>query len=1089
MNRRVVGTVQVALLLVVASYAPRVWAQVAGGTVQGTITDAVGAVIPNATVTIKNVDTGVGSPVTTNEQGVYHVANLVPGKYDIQATAPGFTEELRTGLTLTVGEVAVIDIHMAVQGRSEKVEVQEAEVGVDSATSTVQGVIDSRTVRELPLNARDWTQLATLEPGVTTTRTQVGLNSGKAQRGFGTQLTISGGRPQQNNYRLDGVSINDYSNGAPGSVLGVDLGVDAVEEFSVLTSNYPADYGRSSGGVVNAVTRSGGNAFHGDAYEFLRNSALDARNYFDYNANGAPSKPPFKRNQFGGSAGGPIIKDRTFIFGDYEGLRQSLGVSKVDTTPTSAARNGAFGTVDPYILGFLNAFYPLPNQSVGPNDATGNYVFSGQQITHENYFTTRVDHHLTPTDTMVGTYVLDLADIVQPDELNNKKTGFNSRRQVLTLEETHVFNASVVNAARFGLSRVVANGGNTFLSSNPASADTSYGLVPGKYAPDVQVPGITEFTGGLGSISAYDFHWTSIQFYDDAFLTKASHNIKFGIAVERIRSNETAFTDPTGVIAYNDLNTFLSNSAPSSFTATIPDTIGPRHFRQTLVGPYVQDDWRVKPNLTVNMGLRYEFATVLSETDGKLATLRSLTDATPHLGAPLMENPTKLNFEPRFGFSWDPSKKGKLAVRGGFGMFDVLPLPYQFELLQAFTSPFIKIGVSTNLANGAFAPPSAPGSAYNAIFPVQDSTLRQTYLQPNPKRNYVMQWNFNVQKELMDGLTVTVGYVGSHGVHQPYRVEDANIVLPTATPAGYMWPNPIGSGSRLNPNWGQIAAIFWEGKSSYNGFQTKIKKNMSHGIEIGASYTFAKSLDSSSTSLVGDAFLNSVSSLPWFDIRRSWGPSDFDIRHNLVINYSWELPQAKSLQGVLGWLANGYEIGGIFQASTGTPFTVGFGGDALGLNSTDPTLDVPSVLNTPDCRSLTNPGSINYVKTNCFTIPQATPQVAANCVQANGDPNSCLNLLGNLSRNKLYGPSLLNLDFSVFKNNRIPRISETFNAQFRVEFFNVLNHTNFSPPTDNLAIFDGSGNPLGPQYGGNGGQLTSTATSSRQVQVALKFIW
>jgi hypothetical protein len=1071
------------------------FAQVTGATVQGTIVDASGAAIPGVQLIFRNVGTRVERNLSTNEQGFYQAVNLPPGTYEIEASATGYKKQLRTGLVLTVGQSAQLDLKMPVAGRTESVEVHAADVGVELANSSLKGVVDSRTVRELPLNARDWTQLATLEPGVTSTRTQVGLNSGKAQRGFGTQLTISGGRPQQNNYRLDGISINDYSNGAPGSVLGVDLGVDAVQEFSVITSNYPAEYGRTSGGVVNAITRSGSSKFHGTAYEFLRNSALDARNYFDLDANGEPSKPPFKRNQFGVSGGGPIIKDKTFIFGDYEGLRQSLGITKVVTTPTLDSRNGVFGPVDPTVLRFVNAFYPLPNQPFAPGSATGSFLFSGQQVTHENYYTTRVDHHFTNANTMAGTYVFDVADIEQPDEMNNKSTGFDTRRQIFTLEDTHIFGPRLVNAIRFGISRVVANGGNTSLTNNPAAGDVSYGIVPGKFAPDVLVPGITEFSGGLASISTYHFHWTSIQAYDDAFLSLGSHSLKFGLSFERIRSNETAFTDPTGVFGYSSLDEFLANGAVDSFTATVPNTITPRRFRQTLIGPYIQDDWRVRPNFTVNMGLRYEFATVLGETEGKLATLRNLTDVNAHLGEPMMGNPTKLNFEPRVGFSWDPTRSGKTAVRGAFGIFDVLPLPYQFELLQAYGAPFIQIGVATNLAPGSFAPASNPNSAYNAIFPTQNATLRQTYLDPQPKRNYVMQWNLNLQREVFEGWTAMIGYVGSRGLHQPYRVEDADIVMPTLTSAGYMWPNPIGSGTRLNPNWGQVAGIFWTGKSSYNSFQAKVNKRVTHGFQIGGAYTWAKSLDSSSASLVGDAFLNSISSLPWFDIRRSYGPSDFDIRHNLVINSSWELPGNKSLGGVLGWLTNGYELGAILQASSGTPFTVGFGGDALGLNSTDPTLDVPSVLNTPNCQSLVNRGQVNYVKTECLIIPRSTPAIAANCVQANDpvtglpDPNSCLNLMGNLGRNRLVGPGLLNLDFSVFKNNKIPRISETFNAQIRLEFFNVLNHTNFAPPTDNLAIFDGAGNPLGPQFGGSGGQITATSTSSRQIQVAVKFIW
>ena len=1076
-------------------------AQVAGGTIQGNISDPTGAVMSNVTVSVRNTGTDIGTSVVSNSHGFYQVPNLIPGDYRIVVSAPGFVTEVRTGLTLTVGAIVLTDIKMALRGLTEKVDVQGTQQGVELATSTVSGTVGSTAVRELPLNARDWTMLSTLEPGVLTTRTQTGLNAGKGQRGFGTQLTISGGRPQQNNYRLDGISINDYSNGAPGSVVGVDLGVDAVEEFSVLTSNYPAEYGRSSGGVINAVTRSGTNNVHGDAYEFLRNSAFDARNFFDL----THQPPSFKRNQFGAAAGGPIKKNRAFIFGDYEGLRQGLGVTRVDFVPSIAARSGQLCNapdcstsntipVDRGVSKFINAFYPLPNGPLlcpftscvpGTGD-TGTFTFAGQQITNENYGTTKVDHKLSDTDSLAGTYVFDDAGINQPDELNNKQTGFNSRRQVATLEETKIFSPRFVNAVRFGYSRVVANIGLTSLAGNPASGDASFGTVPGHAAADVSVPGITEFTGGLGSLSTYHFHWNSLQAYDDAFVTHGLHSTKFGISIERIRSNQVAFTDPNGVFVFNSLPEFLQNtgfgpeSVGPTLTATIPNTITERGFRQTIFGVYVQDDWRVRPNLTLNLGLRYEMATVPTEVQGKLSNLRNLGDATPHLGNPLFSNPTLRNFEPRVGFSWDPFKDGKTAVRAGAGLFDVLPLPYELELLEAFSAPFVQIGVGTSLPPGSF-----PSAGYAAIS-ASPTTLRYTYIESHPKRNYVAQWNLNIQRELAPNLTLLIGYVGSHGVHQPFRVEDADIVLPAATPAGYLWPSPRGSGIRLNQNVGQIGALFWQGNSSYQALEVKLQKHMSHGVDIGGSYTWGKSIDNSSASVVGDAFTNAVSSLPWFDTRRSKGLSDFDVRHNAVIHYTWEVPNPK-WSGFTGWLASGYELGGIFEISTGTPFTVGFGGDALGLNSTDPTLDVPSVLRGKSCNgALTNPGSVTYVKTECLVVAPVTPAIAARCVAVpNADGSTgCLNLLGNLGRNSLIGPGLINLDFSLFKNNKIRRISEDFNIQFRAELFNVLNHTNFAAPTDNLAVFDGSGAPVA-----GAGQLTSTVTPSRQIQFAVKFIW
>src|SRR5437016_782866 len=312
-------------------------AQVAGGTITGTVVDSSGRVIPNAGVSITNTATGINRSVTTNEDGLYIAPNLLPASYELTFTAPGFRTDVRTGIELTVGATVTLNTTMQVGGTKETVQVQTEPPDVQLNTSDISAVVNATTVRELPLNGRSWTDLAALQPGVDTIHTQPDFSAGtdRGNRGFGQQLTISGARPQQNNYRLDGVSVNDYANGSPGSVLGGSLGVDAIQEFSVLTSNYSAEYGKTSGGVVNAITRSGTNQIHGSAYEFLRNSALDARNFFD-----AGGVPPFKRNQFGGSAGGPIQKDRTFVFGDYEAVRQSKGVSVLDIVPSAAARAG-----------------------------------------------------------------------------------------------------------------------------------------------------------------------------------------------------------------------------------------------------------------------------------------------------------------------------------------------------------------------------------------------------------------------------------------------------------------------------------------------------------------------------------------------------------------------------------------------------------------------------------------------------------------------------------------------------------------------------------------------------------------------------
>ncbi len=432
----------------------RAGAQVAGGMLSGRIADASGRGVPNVRVSTKNVATNETRVITTNEDGLYTAPSLLPGTYEVTASAAGFTEA-RTTVTISAGAEQVVNLILRVEKASPAVQISSGS-SAQPGSSTVSGVVSSTKVRELPLNARSASDLAALQPGVAAARTQT---TGEAQRGFGTQMTISGGRPRQNNYLLDGISLNDYSNGPPGSALGVNLGVDSVEQFSVLTSNYPAQYGRSSGGVINAVTRSGTNDFHGDVYEFLRNSALDARNFFDANV------PPFRRNQFGGSLGGAIQKNRTVIFGDYEGLRQSLGLTHVDTVPSAAARAGSLSSgqvVDPTALRFINAFYALPNGPLLGSGETGIYTFAGQQITPEDYWTTKLDHKFSEKDTLSGTYVFDNAHVRQPDELNDKRTGYDSRRQVVTLAASHTFSPQLLNSVRVGISRVVATTGLTF---------------------------------------------------------------------------------------------------------------------------------------------------------------------------------------------------------------------------------------------------------------------------------------------------------------------------------------------------------------------------------------------------------------------------------------------------------------------------------------------------------------------------------------------------------------------------------------------------------------------------------------------------
>lgn len=1106
-------------------------AQVTGGTISGTVTDTTGRVVANARISFANVETGVSREVTTNDEGFYSAPNLLAGTYNVKFTAPGFNTEAKSGITLTVAASVTLDQTLRVGSITETVSVQSEVPAVQTSSSDISAVVNATTVRELPLNGRSWTDLAELQPGVNAIHTQPDFSAGtdRGNRGFGQQLTISGARPQQNNYRLDGVSLNDYANGAPGSVLGGNLGVDAIQEFSVITSNYSADYGKTSGGVVNAITRSGTNQIHGSVYEFLRNSRLDAKNYFD---DPTQSIPPFKRNQFGGAIGGPIVKDHTFFFADYEGIRQSKGISTVATVPSENARAGILSsgnvTVDPNAAAYLTFWHlPDPTSPVLANGDLGLYTFAGQQIVNENFLTTRVDHRFSDKDSLFGTYMFDRTPYSSPDGLNNVEFDTLTSRQFLAIEETHLFTPSFANSIRIGGNHEAVNNNQSLKAINPDAARTDLGVggtaFAGRAASQVFIDGgTTAFSGGIGGSPTYYYHWNSMQAYDDAFSTKGKHSIRFGGAIEWMMLNVTAATDPNGIWRFGDLGSFLTNN-PSKFQGGIASTLSPRNLRQTLFGIYLQDDWHVNSGLTLNLGLRYETSTVPSETSGKIANLRNISDPLPVCGrvvagqcsgsGSFFANPTLHNFEPRVGFAWDPLRNGKTAVRGGIGLFDVQPLPYQFILMTTQSAPFFSYTAVNSPGQGTF---------FSGLTSFPANTLRSTYVEPHPKRNYIMQWNLNIQQQITPTLSGMIAYVGSRGIHQPFKVDEADLVIPTKTPYGYLWPqvdvlgniyvpgqcdqtDPNGSDAAqcappnpINPNFGSVRGLFYEGHSYYNAMEVQLVKRMSHGFQVQGTYTWSKSMDTSSASVAGDTFGNSISSLHWFDTRLSRGLSDFNVGRAFVVNGTWELPTPKSLSAPAQWALGGWQLGLIFTASDGAPFsaTWGTGADPAGTLSSDDWA-FPNRLGGPGCKTLTNPGNPNnYVKTECFQVPQApNPQFwSANCNPAPpslGGPLvagdlSCFNLRGNAGRNILISPGVASLDFSVFKNIYIKRVSERFNIQFRAEMFNILNHPNFAPPVtpDNTDIFDGTGASTGVA-----GLLTKTTTTAREIQFAVKVIF
>src|ERR1700738_5349478 len=776
---RVMTAWSVAALLGLLTICTGSRAQVSTAKLSGTVMDASGAAVANASVSITNLSTGITREITTNGSGVYIAPSLAPSVYSVKVSGTGFKTEIRSQITLNVGENVELNFTLTVGSVSQQVVVSEAAPQVDLTSATLSDVVNGKEIRQLPLNGRSWTDLASLSTGVTIIQTQAPVSaSDRPKRGLGGELSISGGRPQQNSYLLDGININDYSNAGPGSILGGNLGVDAIQEFNVFTINPGAQYGRTSGGVISAITRSGTNQFHGNAYEYLRNSALDAKNFFDV------TRQPFRLNQFGGSAGGPIHKDKTFIFGDYEGVRQTKGFTSVVNVPTAAARAGQLTTgnvaPDPAVARFITAFYPLPNGQITGD--IGTYSVAGPQITSENFFTVKVDHTFSAKDSIGIVYLFDTNPSSQNDEMNNKIISSKVRRQTVSILETHIFSPSLANTAHIGYNRDNAGSPYSATAVNPAAADLSYGFVPGDSAGQVQVGGIVTFSGGLSAANPLLFRWNSWQAYDDISLAKGIHSFTFGANIERIQDNQLSSDTPGGFYQFGSLGDFISNK-PLSLLATKPGTITPRYLRQTIFGAYFQDDIRLRSNLTVNLAMRYEIASIPSETKGQLSNLRVLSGNTPFLGNPYIANPTHRNFEPRVGFSWDPFKDGKTSVRGSFGVYDVLPLIVEMGSGVDASFPFALNFTGTNLPANTF-----PRKAYD-IISNSPSDHRLYVIQFDPPRNYVMQWNLNVQRQILPNTSVMLAYVGSRGVHMWYQTDDANIVLPVAhTKEGYFWP-------------------------------------------------------------------------------------------------------------------------------------------------------------------------------------------------------------------------------------------------------------------------------------------------------------
>jgi hypothetical protein len=1159
-------------------------AQVAGATLTGTITDAQGGAVAGAKVSAKNTATGITSETTTNSTGNYNLVNLKPADFVVSVSATGFNTST-TNVTLTVGAQQELSLSLKIGDTSTLVEVTGAAPVIETENATLSGNIQSAQIVELPLNGRDWASLATLEPGVVSVRPHESVDQpGGNLRGLGAQMTIDGNRPTQNVYRLNGIIVNDYSNAGPGNVLGASVGVDAIQEFSVLTANYSAEYGFTSGGVITAVTKSGTNQFHGSIYEFLRNAALDSSNYID-----GANKGAFTRNQFGGSGGGPIKKNKIFIFGDYEGLRQRKGIPGIAQVLAPNARlgivNDANGNplpalsgacpfpnmtnlspgkasvcIDNFVESFVNALDPVPNGSlIGPDNNAGQYIFSGAQAVTDNYVTLRGDIKLSDKDSLNSSWYWDHSSWAKPDPLDLSTSGYLIPNQAISVEENHVFSPSMVNSIRLGYTQsIVRNPGIAALL--PALVDPQFGMTPAYVAPGISpqgggnggIAGLTSF-GGFSKAGGFSDWVHYYEVFDDASRTFGNHSVKFGFEFLR-NHTDLVNGNGSGSVSFGSLTDFLQNITASStvrMPTTPPFTAGnTKHYnRNSVFGGYIQDDWKMRSNLTVNFGLRYEMSTIPYEINGKFVLLPELwadpgNCAETITGLPngcgalrnkvFNSNPTLKNFEPRVGFAWDPFHSGKTSVRAGFGIFDVLPMPFMFGLNALQASPSgaeVDLG-PTQLAGtqGLFD----KGFPAIALATPPAASGRWQYTDANPPRNYVMQWNANVQRQITSSVSVTLAYAGSRGIHNPFQTDTLNTVYPTKTSAGWLFPVvptttadpnnliPIGTlvacssqlipaascgrnpatpptgivpGNIINPFVPNlILSTIFQAQSWYNSFQANVEKKFSHGFQMEASFTWQKSMDTSSGSFAGDNYSsNPTAATPWWDLSITKGLSDFNVGRNLTVNWLWQVPTPASFSGPAGWIARGWGVGGLLELSDGSPIwpLAGLNSDPLGQINQEP-MQIPDL--APGCtpKNAVQPGNLQYLKPQCFILPIAPAGFDPThtlCDQGfilnhpTLNPNTCSNLLGNLPRNSIIGPGLINVDMSFVKDNHIKKFGEDFNVQFRAELFNIFNRTNFAPPSDNLIALD-----PGP-VGGFGVIDQPTQVPMREIQFALKIVF
>ncbi|MBI3941020.1 MAG: TonB-dependent receptor [Acidobacteria bacterium] len=1037
----------IAGIAIVVTAGSAVFAQTSTGGISGLVKDATGGVLPGASVTLTHVDTGSGQTALTDDRGRYHIPQLPLGNWEVRAELAGFQTAVRRGITLMVGQQVMVDFTLNVGQITEQVEVTGEAPQVETTGMALGGVVDTRRIQDLPLNGRNYFQLATLQPGVLL---MTKANNELTGIGRGEKLSVAGARMNSNTYTLDGTVINNKDNVNPGGLSGNTLGVDTIREFRVLVNNYSAEFGRSSGGRISIVTKSGTNDFHGTAFEFLRNSALDARNFFD-----GKKKPPFKRNQFGFVLDGPIARNRTFFMTSYEGLRDRLSATNLANVPDENARRGILPgrpaiNVNPAVAPYLNV-WPLPNTGRNFGNGVGEFAFENKFPLNENFFVVRIDHALTDNDSVFARYTFDQSRREFFSDLPIYKGIESSRHQFLTVEERKTLSSRVINVFRFGLAR--------FFDSTVPEASASANLPP----PNIEgrarlagytIPGVTNPTGITRSFPAA-YALTGPQYSDQLYYSAGIHALSLGAEFNRTLWNANNQSRSTGAFDFESLAAFLQGS-PRILDAVIQTGGTERGFRHSLYGFYVQDDMKVKPDLTLNAGFRYEFTSMPSEVNGKISNVKDPFDpqATITVGAVFAENPSLSSLAPRLGFAWAPFRNEKTAVRGGFGIFYNQIAQDLYVSDFALNPPFFNVAQRQTSLGDAIPFPFMPQALLSLSLP-------QTRL-PNYRfgTSYSMQYNLNIQRELRKDLVFTAGYAGAKHV-KLYRVHQANVPRPEIVNGQKFFRPGL---SRPNKNFSQMVNTNADGTGHFDSLLIGLNKRLSQGLQFQLSYTFSKNIDQLSLNR-GNSFASAqTQSYDPFDRGRDNALADLDTRHNLSLSYNYELPFGQSLTGARGQLVRGWNLGGIAKIASGSPFTLGVSGDR--------NQDTVTTGERPNLKPGANHNPIHAQNADSY-LDVSSFEAAA------------LGFYGNLGRNTVTGPGLADFDFSLRKDFSL---METKVISFRAEVFNLFNRANFQAPspggTTALNIFDVRGGVVPSAT-----RLTSTTTTSRQIQFGLKLVF